>query len=475
MRIHRFLPPVRTLGLLLAASALSAQSPSPLTDEQGAWLAERGPIRMCVDPDWMPLESIDDEGRHVGIGADLITAMALRGDLRIELIVTRSWPESEQLARQRDCDILSLASASTERRRFFDFSEPYLTIPGVVVTDLDVPFVRSTDQLADQTTAMLRGVSSIAEIKSRHPGIRIVEVANYEEGFSLVQSRQVFALFGNMASISTALQRNHIRNLKIAGTVGLDANLRVATRNDEPMLGEIFATLVQDLDPQTIQRITNRWMPVRYEHGFDYSLLWKLLPWALLAIAAMLVWGFKLRRLNLALAAANARLREVSRIDALTGLYNRVPLDEMLEAAADHCKVERKPLGLAMVDIDHFKAINDRYGHAAGDAALRQIAATLMRCFADAGFRVLRLGGEEFLIIGQDVEPAQFGAQLEALRAQVADSPSQFQQHNIPLSVSIGWIASVPDANFSPEQALRRADAALYRAKAQGRNRTLGD
>ncbi len=460
-------------GLLAGVTALSAQAPSPLSESQREWLAQRGPIRMCVDPNWMPLEAIDDHGRHTGIGADLIAAMAQRGSLQIELVRTSTWPESERRARARECDILSLASETAERRAVFDFTTAYLSIPGVVVTDLDVPFIRNTDQLADQTIAMLRGVSSIAEVKLRHPGMRIIEVASYEEGFSLVQSRQAFGLLGNMASVSTALQRNHIRNLKIAGTVGFDSDLRVATRNDQPMLGEVFEVLVQDLDPQTVQQITNRWIPVRYEHGFDYTLMWKLLPWSLLALAAMLGWVIKLRRLNRELAAANARLRQVSRVDALTGLFNRVPLDEMLAAASDHCKVRGSPLGLAMVDIDHFKAINDQYGHAAGDAALRDIAAILMHCFGDPQSRVLRLGGEEFLIIRENIDSAEFGAQLELLRARIAGQPTRFQQHEIPLRVSIGWICIVPADEYSPEQALRRADAALYRAKGEGRNRIL--
>ncbi|MDO8958431.1 MAG: diguanylate cyclase [Rhodocyclaceae bacterium] len=172
---------------------------------------------------------------------------------------------------------------------------------------------------------------------------------------------------------------------------------------------------------------------------------------------------------NRRLRQTEAALRELATTDGLTGAANR----RQFVARADEelARVQRfdQPAALLMLDLDHFKRINDTYGHAAGDAVLVAFATTVrdalrkVDCFG-------RMGGEEFavLLTGCAVKDARMFA--ERLRQLVADLRVSFDQQSIGVTVSIG-IAGLQPGDANSEQALARADAALYRAKSAGRNR----
>jgi diguanylate cyclase (GGDEF)-like protein len=170
------------------------------------------------------------------------------------------------------------------------------------------------------------------------------------------------------------------------------------------------------------------------------------------------------------LVAANARLAEMATLDGLTGLFNRRHFFELAEREMARFRREKRPMGLAMVDIDHFKRINDRYGHPAGDKVIREVAARIQ-----AGVRqndiVARYGGEEIIVLMPDTTVEAAPVVAERIRRDVA--AAQIRHQNVPIKVAI----SVGVAMAKPEQELlaliEEADAALYKAKQSGRNRTV--
>ena len=164
--------------------------------------------------------------------------------------------------------------------------------------------------------------------------------------------------------------------------------------------------------------------------------------------------------------------RQLAVRDGLTGLYNRRAFGELLVAAI--ANEDRRPggsLGLAILDLDHFKKLNDTYGHPAGDAALRSLA-RLLDQHLRKGDQAARYGGEEFVVIlpGSDAERS-FGA-AERLRAALEKHRFVFEGARIPLSASLG-VAVWPGDGREPEPLLAAADRALYAAKQAGRNRVV--
>ncbi|HET6604800.1 MAG TPA: GGDEF domain-containing protein [Xanthomonadaceae bacterium] len=164
-----------------------------------------------------------------------------------------------------------------------------------------------------------------------------------------------------------------------------------------------------------------------------------------------------------------AALERLARFDSLTELCNRRAIYQAANAAIAGAQRTGQPLAIAVIDVDHFKRINDKLGHAAGDRALVQLAQRL-RAAARAEDQVGRVGGEEFVMVlprcGE--ETARIAA--ERLRTSIAEQPLDLDGQQWPITVSIGVAVLRPgESNFDP--VLRRADRALYAAKDAGRNR----
>lgn len=195
---------------------------------------------------------------------------------------------------------------------------------------------------------------------------------------------------------------------------------------------------------------------------------------ALLACVIVLSTAFQFTLLYMVMLRLVAKLRHLSRHDPLTGLLNRRAWTQALAAERQMQKRKPRPLGLLMVDIDHFKQLNDRLGHAAGDAALCAVGATL-QSVARTTDVVARLGGEEFglLLVDTDVQGASQAA--ERVRAAIARLPFTHEDRELPMTVSVGAAVLTAElaSRTTADAMLSLADEALYQAKAAGRNRVV--
>jgi len=176
-----------------------------------------------------------------------------------------------------------------------------------------------------------------------------------------------------------------------------------------------------------------------------------------------------IRSLATDLATNNRRLQQAAATDPLTALPNRRYMLDRLDQAWSAAHRRAGKLSCVAIDIDHFKAINDTLGHAAGDAALRHVA-ILLRAKARLQDMVARMGGEEFLVICPDTDLDEAVRCAERLRVALAETP--FREGTVvrPITLSAG-VACISDRITSPEDLLLAADNALYRAKEAGRNR----
>jgi diguanylate cyclase (GGDEF)-like protein len=166
-------------------------------------------------------------------------------------------------------------------------------------------------------------------------------------------------------------------------------------------------------------------------------------------------------------------IAELAQRDPLTGTKNRRVFDEHLELLWQQAIVNERALAILLIDIDHFKAYNDFYGHQAGDLALRQVAQTIQKLIRRPLDILTRYGGEEFALILYDVDDQQAKEVAERVRTVVGELNIEHRASG-PFSrvtISVGVAALRPTAERSPGGALQLADQALYEAKRQGRNR----
>ena len=169
--------------------------------------------------------------------------------------------------------------------------------------------------------------------------------------------------------------------------------------------------------------------------------------------------------------ALQGLLKEQALRDSLTGLYNRHQLAEVLPRESARCQRHDHPLSLVLVDVDHFKGINDRLGHQVGDEVLRQVARRLMANIRASDW-CFRYGGEEFLLVLPETHIQDAWHKTESLRQHFETAPLRCGELQIKLTISAG-LACFPKHGTDMDTLISAADKALYSAKRQGRNRAL--
>jgi two-component system chemotaxis response regulator CheY len=182
--------------------------------------------------------------------------------------------------------------------------------------------------------------------------------------------------------------------------------------------------------------------------------------------------GKRILDLEACLSESLAREEALATRDVLTGLPNRRGLHDRAQAELSRATREKRGLGVIMMDLDHFKQINDRYGHAAGDAALRRVAEVLQRSRRDYDV-VGRWGGEEFLLVVPGASLAQTSLVAERVRAAIESIDLKVGGvEPVRLRASLGVASAEPGtAPVALDELIRMADDAMYRAKREGRNR----
>lgn len=225
-------------------------------------------------------------------------------------------------------------------------------------------------------------------------------------------------------------------------------------------------------------------VPAWYATWWFRTLAALLVIGLLAALYRLRVWRLKARERELmrevaqrtaALRTANIELKRLAALDGLTRIANHGAFSQYLrDALSDHA-ARGKSLAVLMCDVDAFKAYNDTYGHLAGDLALTAVAGALTSVLRSQADLAARYGGEEFAVLLAECDDAEAvvvaGRLLEAIRGLAIEHASSDTARRV--TISIGVAARVPDGKVSAEQFLRRADEALYRAKAQGRDRLV--
>jgi PAS domain S-box-containing protein len=265
------------------------------TANQKAYLKEKKVIKMCVDPNWMPLEKIENE-KHIGIASDFIKIISKKIDTPIELVATQLWSESLDNVKNRKCDILALAAETPIRKKYLDFTTPYIKIPLVVATKASVAFSNNLNSIKEKPLGVVRNYSIYELLKDKYPDINLVEVESLQEGLAFVDQEKIFGFLDNSMVINNEIQKNNMSdNINITGQFKENLYLSIASRNDEPILNEILEIALMSIKPQTSSNIIDKWNNIKYQVKTDNQILIQLIFFALVLIGATFYWNLKLK------------------------------------------------------------------------------------------------------------------------------------------------------------------------------------
>ncbi len=450
------------IGLLILSLALPASAQTlELTAGERQWIQDHPRVRLCVDPDWWPFERVDEQGQYIGIAADLIGLVAARTGLHFDVISTANWEASLRASQTGACQALSLLNRSPEREQWLLFTAPLLEDANVFITREEHPFIINAGELSGERIALPRGTAVSERFARDYPQLEIVYTESEAQALALVSERKVDLTLRSLIVAADTIRREGWFNLKIAGQLpGYENRLRMAVVQSEPTLRDILDKGIATLSVQERRQIIDRHVPLRMvaEVITDYTLVYALLAVLGAVLLTSLFWMRRLRALN-------RRLETLAETDPLTGVANRNALHGFFEHSLRSALRFDRPLSVIMLDIDHFKRINDEHGHLRGDRALAAFAGIIRSNLRNVD-TVVRWGGEEFLIIGQETSPSQAEQLAERI---LAATRTHAVDGDLHITASAGVATAVAGDNI--DALVQRADMALYAAKHAGRDR----
>lgn len=442
-----------------------------LSADEKNYLEKKEQINLCVDPDWMPFEKVE-KGQHIGMSADYLKIIREQLPIPLKLVLTSSWSQSLEYLGTRKCDILSLVAATPSRNNYINFTSVYMENPVVIATKPEVPFIADFKNLAHEKIGISRDYAFVELLSLSYPNLNIIIVENRKAGLEKVINGELFGFVGTLYGIAYMFQTEFTGELKIIGKFDENIGFSFGVRNDDVNLLGIFEKFVQQIDDSKRQAIINKYVGIRYEKGFDYTLLWQVLGIAFILLSASLYWNKKLSLSNKELAETQKRLIKQAHRDPLTHLYNRRYFHEMAGDLLALCKRNKNTISTIMLDIDKFKDVNDAYGHSIGDEVLINLAG-LLKEHTRASDIIARFGGEEFVILLPDTDKKGALQIASKLKSVVEQQVMPIANNNdLQYTISLG-VDSVQCDDQKIDQSLNRADKAMYLAKNRGRNRIV--
>ena len=460
----------------------SVQPPSgDFTPLELDYLDEKGSVKACVDPDWMPLEKLEN-GLYTGLGSDYLKLFQARLGVPIQVVPTETWAQSKEFAKARVCDLLVLSSDTASRREFMDVTKPYVELPLVVATRNDVLFLSDISQLTGKPIGIISSYALRENLETTYPEFTFVGVETRDEGLEKVIDGELYGYVDTVSAIGYAIQKKYWGELKITGKFDINWELSVATRKDQPLLGEIFEKLILGITEADKVQIFNRWIPSDYEKRVDYKLIWQILIGALVVVGLLAYRHIKLMQYKNTIEAQNTKLdklnskllhkqHEIAHMayhDGLTGLPNKAHLMDIAEHAIKVSERHKRKLALIFIDLDRFKTINDTLGHAVGDQLLQSIAAALESHIRSCD-TLSRIGGDEFVLLVEDIAEPGDTTVIANNVMEIIAKPVEVGEYKLNTTASIG-IALYPNDGHDVDTLMKNADSAMYAAKDAGKN-----
>lgn len=271
-----------------------------LSEKEKLWLADHKDIRLGVDPLWAPFEYFDATKVYSGIASDYVHIINENLNINMQAVHGLSWSEVVEKTKSGEIDVLPAVMASTERQEFLTFTKPYISLPMVILTRDDIPFIPNINDLSDRSIAVINGYVTEDLLQRDYPEHQFVMVNNIEEALRKVSKGELDAFVGNLASITYMTERLGITNLKVAGTTSYNFELAFGIRKDWPELANILDRNIATISNNERENILSRWINIRVERHTDWRSIWEVILILVVVVgliqALIIFWNRRLTR-----------------------------------------------------------------------------------------------------------------------------------------------------------------------------------
>lgn len=411
-------------------------------------------VRVISSNSWAPINMFDDREKLSGIAIDFWELIRERANIKSETRIVKKWNTVLNAIETKEADITLGTTFDFNKKDYAIFSTPYISFPIAFATLFDRRFIPDGSFLEGQKVAVGENYSSYLVMKKAFPNIKFIQVKNTEEALKLLSAGEVDAAVDILPVIAHLISINGFSNLKIAGTSQNNIEISFMARKDYPELMQIINRHIALLTPEDKSKIIKEWLTVKFDKRYiDKNLLINL---GIIFTALIILFIYRQRSNNI----YKEQLEFLSNTDSLTGLKNRRKIDKILT------EIKNKKFSIILMDIDHFKTINDEYGHLIGDEVLVEIA-EILKYNVNANDIIGRWGGEEFLIICKNTSMEEAERLAKRLKSLIENK--NFKVKKITASFGI----SIARNDLELKDILTNADRALYSAKESGRNKIV--
>jgi polar amino acid transport system substrate-binding protein len=434
----------------------TAKQSIPMSVDERSFL-HTNTIRYTAMNPWPPFYFNAGEQTQ-GIAIDFLDLIAQRTGMKSHFTPSSTWGGIFDSIKTKKLDVVIGTSLSKEKERYALFSKPYASFDHVIVTNKGIDFLSGISALKGKRVAIAQGYDLEEAMVTMYPKVTVIRAEDSSEALRMLSSGRVDAVIDILPVVAYLMNTDNHVDLKISGTTEFVFDLRMMIRNDYPELKAIIDKAIDSLTVAEKQRILNRYIAITYEDRVDYG--WLLGGGS---IALMIISIFVYRQFEM--GKYHRKLLKMATTDPLTGLANRIRLDQKLIECYQSFQRNERSFSVIMIDLDNFKRVNDTYGHLIGDTTLVNLAHLLSENVRNTD-TLGRWGGEEFMIICPETT-IDGGEQLAQKIKSVIENFNFPNIHTMTCSFGISEIHS----GDRIENVVGRADRALYRAKEEGRNR----
>lgn len=441
------------------------------TQEELKWIEKHPLIKVGAHIDYPPFEYVE-EMEHMGMVPAYFEILENKIGIKFQVEKSYSWSEVKDKIRSKELDMLGLSVTSADQVKYLNYTKAYLSFPVAIITKDNVSYLQDPRQLKEKAVVVAHGSVTHDLLTTKYPQMNLIEVSTIDEALKMVSYGNAFAFVENIATSSHYIKENGLSNLKVSGDMGYNLELRMAVRKDWPEFASILQKAMDSITEKEKDEIYDQWLFLDHKKEVDYDLVIKIIAGLIVLLIVPTVWVVLLRNQILKRKLVEKELQEavekttrLSITDTLTGINNRLYIDQFLEEEIQRSQRYGNELSIIMLDIDDFKKVNDEYGHLVGDEVLMQfvsIISSMIRKTDVFG----RWGGEEFFIISTETNMNSAMEMAEEIRSQIEAFSFNTAGHK---TASIG--VSTYKENDTITTLVARADTALYKAKNEGKNR----
>jgi PAS domain S-box-containing protein len=245
-----------------------------LTQDEKQWLADHKVMRLAVDPEFAPVEFIDEQGNYAGIAAEYVQLLNERLGITMRVVPGLSWSEAMEKAKQGQIDVFAAITPTADREKYLNFTDPYFKYPFVIFTRDDFPFIAGLESLTNNKVVVVKDYVTHELMRTYYPQLDLVAVDTIHDGLAAVSTGTADAFVGDTATATYIIRKYNFANLKIAAPTEFKSEGHCfAVRKDWPQLVSILNKALKNITPQKQLSISKKWIEIEVEE-FPRHYIW---------------------------------------------------------------------------------------------------------------------------------------------------------------------------------------------------------